>query len=137
MNNTANNLQSETKDTLIMIKNGRFYNAYKDDAIILNYLFGYKVLKDQKAGFPETVLNKVINTLEDKKINYQIITKDYNPKIKKYDNLNNYKKVLEKALGFSKVQDRVVRLQEEINNITDLDLLERVIKAMEDELQRG
>lgn len=137
MNNTANNLQSETKDTLILIKNGRFYNAYKDDAIILNYLFGYKVLKDQKAGFPETVLNKIINTLEDKKINYQIITKDYNPKIKKYDNLNNYKKVLEKALSFSKVQDRVVRLQEEINNITDLDLLERVIKAMEDELQRG
>ena len=42
------------KDCLLIFKNGKFYNAYKDDAIIFNYLFGYKILKDDKSGFPES-----------------------------------------------------------------------------------
>ena len=44
------------KDTLVLIKNGKFYNAYKDDAIIMSYLFGYKINKDNKCAFPEKCL---------------------------------------------------------------------------------
>jgi len=94
-----NTIQYNTnKDTLLIFKNGKFYNSYKDDAIILNYLFGYKILKDDKSGFPETAFQKVINTLEDKKIDYQVIFKDYNPISKKYSNFNNYHKILNQAL---------------------------------------
>lgn len=124
------------KDTLLIFKNGKFYNCYKDDAIIINYLFGYKILKDEKSGFPENSLTKVTTTLEDKKINYQIIFKDYNPITKKYDKLNNYHKILKKALEYNEIQIRVRRLQEKIDEITDLDLLEKIIGVLEDELQR-
>ena len=39
----------------------------------MNLLFGYKVLKDGLCGFPDNSLSKVLNTLEDAKISYQII----------------------------------------------------------------
>ena len=48
----------------------------------MNYLFGYKILIDGKVCFPESALIKVINTIEDKKIDYQIINKDGNDVIK-------------------------------------------------------
>ena len=55
------------KDLLLIFKSGRFYNTYGDDSIILNYLFGYKIIKENKVGFPINSLVKVLNTLEDKK----------------------------------------------------------------------
>ena len=121
----------ENKDCLLIFKNGRFYNGYKDDAIILSYLFGYKILKDEKCGFPETVITKVINTLEGKKIDYQIITKDSNPVSKKYGKLNNYQKILKKSLEYQEIKDRVKRIQDKINDITDLDTLENILGVIE------
>lgn len=46
------------------------------DAYIMNLLFGYKVLKDGLCGFPDNSLSKVLNTLEEAKISYQIIEVD-------------------------------------------------------------
>lgn len=80
--NTTQSLTSD-KNFLLIFKNGKFYNVYNDDAFIFYYLFGYKILKDDKVGFPESGLVKVLNTIEDKKINYQIIYKDRNPIVKK------------------------------------------------------
>ena len=74
-NSAALDLVNPTKNILLIFKNGTFYNAYKDDAIILNYLFGYKILKDNKAGFPENSFTKVINELENKKIDYKLLLK--------------------------------------------------------------
>ena len=68
------------KSFLILYKNkGKFFNAYEMDAYILNLLFDYKVIDKRKSGFPENVLKKVINTLEEKKISYQIIFTDKDP----------------------------------------------------------
>ena len=53
-------------------KIGKFYNAFDNDALILHYLFNYKV-NNGRVGFPENSFNKVINTLEDKNINYEVI----------------------------------------------------------------
>ena len=108
---------------------------YKDDAIIFNYLFGYKILKDDKSGFPESALDKVINTLESKRIDYQIISKDYNPIIKYYGNLNTYHNILKKSLEFINIQSRILRVQEKINEITYVKILERIIEIIENELQ--
>lgn len=35
-----------------------FYETYDDDAIILNYLFNYKITGSNRVGFPNTALNK-------------------------------------------------------------------------------
>lgn len=52
-----NNVKTKTRNkeidaTITLYKIGKFYNTYNDSAIILNYLFGYKTLIDNKVGFP-------------------------------------------------------------------------------------
>ena len=49
---------------------GKFYKVRGMDAYIMNMIFGYKVLNGDVCGFPDTTLNKVINTLNDSKISY-------------------------------------------------------------------
>ena len=133
--NNARKINELNKDkTLQLYKIGKFYNIYGDGAIILNYLFGYKILIDGKVGFPESVLIKVINTIEDKKIDYQIINKEKDI-IKKYSNFNNYNKVLKQALEYRNIKSRVERIQELINNVNDITILERIIGIIENELQ--
>lgn len=134
-NNARKNNELNKEKTLQLYKIGKFYNIYGDDAIILNYLFGYKILIDGKVGFPESALIKVINTIEDKKIDYQIINKDGNDVIKKYGNFNSYNKILKQALEYRNIKSRIERIQELINNISDITILERIIGVIEDELQ--
>ena len=71
--------------------NGTFYNIYGNDCYILYFLLNYKVNKT-KVGFPKSSLNKVINTLEKNKINYEVVGED-----RKMDfrNLNKYNELLE------------------------------------------
>lgn len=79
---------TNVKSFLILYKNhGKFYQCRDMDAYIMNLLFGYKVLKDGLCGFPDNSLSKVLNTLEDAKISYQIIEVDKNPTIKVLINL--------------------------------------------------
>ena len=134
--NNARKINELNKDkTLQLYKIGKFYNIYGDGAIILNYLFGYKILIDGKVGFPESALIKVINTIEDKKIDYQIINKDGNDVIKKYGNFNSYNKILKQALEYRNIKSRVEHSQELINNVSDITILEKIIGVIEEELQ--
>ena len=43
-NNARKINELNNEKTLQLYKIGKFYNIYGDDAIILNYLFGYKIL---------------------------------------------------------------------------------------------
>ena len=79
------------KKILVIRKNkGKFCTVYGDDANIISSLFGYKILNNNKVGFPESILNKVINTLEDNKISYMVIYIDKDPLVKDFKKLNNY-----------------------------------------------
>lgn len=127
-NNTIHN-------TLLIFKKGNFYNIYNDNAIIFSFLFGYKISIEGKAGFPETAYTKVTNTLDDKKIDYQIIYKEKEPVIKKFGKLNKYEKVLKNALEYRSIFERVERIKEKINNINNIELLDKIIKVIENELQ--
>lgn len=72
----------EEKKYLVIRKNkGNFCTIYGDDANIISSLFGYKILNN-KVGFPESVLNKIINILEDNKISYMVIYIDKSPLVK-------------------------------------------------------
>ena len=68
----------------IFKNNSCFYHAYGIDTYIINLIFNYKVLPNNKCGFPESVYEKVIEKIEDLKISYQIIYNDRKPKIKNY-----------------------------------------------------
>ena len=133
-NNGTKQWNTILTNTLLIVKRGSFYNVYKDDAIIFRFLFGYKITDEFRCGFPETAFIKVINVLEDKKINYQIISKERDPIIKQYGKLNKYEKILKNALEYSLIADRVERIKEKLSSIDDINCLEKIIKVIENEL---
>ena len=97
-------------------KIGKFYNAFDNDALILHYLFNYKV-NNGRVGFPENSFNKVINTLEDKNINYEVIGKE---KISNdFKDKNKYDIYLTKSLHKEEIEEKVENISNKINNIQD------------------
>ena len=75
-------------------KHGKFYGSYDNDALVLHAITGYKV-SNGRVGFPENVLGKVVNELDNHKINYVVIEKDNEVDKKKYpkDNYDKYLKI--------------------------------------------
>ena len=56
----------------------KFITCYNEDAYILHSIFNYKIVeegKNDKLGFPSTIIDKVIEKLEELSINYQIYYK--------------------------------------------------------------
>ena len=53
------------KNIITIRKEGLFYSVFDDDALIFNYLFGYKIINN-RCGFPENAFNKVVNILYEK-----------------------------------------------------------------------
>ena len=108
------------KKILVIRKNkGKFCTAYGDDANIIASLFGYKILNNNKVGFPENSLNKVINTLEDKKISYMVIYIDKNPLVKDFKKLNNYEVYKNKAIKKLDYVDKVNKIIDKIRNMNE------------------
>ncbi len=57
--------------TVLLRKVGGFYHAFDEDAIILFFLFHYRI-NNGKSGFPIQSISKVLTTLKEKKINYLV-----------------------------------------------------------------
>lgn len=107
------------KKILVIRKNkGKFCTVYGDDANIISMFFGYKILNNNKVGFPESVLNKVINTLLDKKISYMIIYVDRDSEKKDFKKLNSYTKY--RDIAISKL-DYISKVDKLINKIKNMD----------------
>lgn len=81
---------------VVIRKIGGFYNIFDNDAIIINYLFDYKIVNN-RSGFPLNSLDKVINILEDNKVSYKVIDNDATFKNKDYKKVNKYNYVLDKG----------------------------------------
>lgn len=99
----------------------------------MNTLFDYKVLKGDVSGFPDTSINKVINTLEDAKISYQIIDVDKDPLIKDYGKINTYSKYLD--MLFKKLDKKKVDFLIDKLNKCSMEKLESIINLIENEFK--
>lgn len=80
---------------------GKFITCYNDDAYILHSIFGYKLVgegKNDKLGFPSTVIDKIIAKLDSLSINYEIYYKKELESSKDFKKKNNYQKYLEQGL---------------------------------------
>ena len=88
---TVNKMSKQGGESFITLyKNkGYFYNTFDINAYIMSLMFGYKVLSNRICGFPETIFEKVISTLEKHKISY-VIYCDKEPILKDFKKLNNY-----------------------------------------------
>lgn len=108
-------------------KSGTFYQVFDDDCYIFYYLFNYNIINN-RVGFPKSAINKVLNELDNKKINYEIIGEDINNNFKK---LNKYSKYRE--LGFNKYNEDIhySNLINKVKNIPE-DKLDIILNYIEE-----
>lgn len=116
---------------LKLYKIGKFYSAYKDDGYIIHELLGYKYIEyKQSVGFLESAFGKVKQKLESNKISYEVYEK--NNVVSKFKGVNKcYNQVLKKALDNIKIESRINRLKEIIDNSSNEEI-ESIIEAIED-----
>lgn len=97
-------------------KSGKFYSVFDDDCYIIYYFFDYKIV-NCRLGFPESALSKVINTLSENKINYEIIGSDEKENFKKVNKYNNFLKLGKekyyKSIRFTNINDKLKDLTDE------------------------
>ena len=118
------------KESIVIRKSGGFYSVFDDDAIVVNYLTGYKVVNG-KLGFPLNSLDKVINLLEDNKINYIVREGMKEVVSKNYKKNNKYGKVLDKGKKKYDIDYRVSSIIDKINNL-DYDRLCKLLDSVEE-----
>ncbi len=118
----------KSNNYLVIRKMGLFYNIFDDDAQILSYLLGYRVING-RCGFPVNSYNKVINTLEERKINYIVVDTE---EIKKdFKNLNNYDLYLAKSKSKLSLMNIVKEINEKIENLPE-DKLYKVLEYLKE-----
>ncbi|MDD2207996.1 MAG: hypothetical protein PHG03_00755 [Bacilli bacterium] len=129
---STKHINKNKKTALIIYKNnGKFYNVFDIDAYIFNILFNYKVINN-KAGFPDNALNKIINTIENEKISYQIIYKDKDAEGKKFK-FNTYSKYYNEAKNKILLNDKLNLINKKLM-VASADDLERIIDIINESL---
>ena len=68
-------LKETYSNYIVMLKQGNFYITFAEDAEIISGITAYKIIKTRnniKAGFPDSALEKVIEKLDDRGVNFVI-----------------------------------------------------------------
>ena len=103
-------------------RKGKFYEVKHEDAYIFWYLLRYKI-HNNKVGFPESSLFKVLEVLKQNQVGYRLSLDDDLGYIKS-NKENKYKEILEKAK------------KEWIKEKKEKDLLEKIKKAKQEDLEK-
>ena len=138
--NNSSDVKSEKTSVVIYKQGGKFYDVYGYDALIFNLLFDFKILKKEtskvktiKCGFPDNSLARIVNKLDEKKISYQIMSRDKDPVVKDYKKINNYLKYKDDALKKNDIEVRLDLLLEKIKSLSHEDavaLLEKIEECL-------
>ena len=130
-------------ESIALVKVGKFYNVYGKDSYILSYLFGYRLKEVENVstcGFPVESLHKILNKLENKKINYLLLDRRNNydvDEILDNKNLNAYTKTYEKAKEYINSKNRVNQINDYLlHNLNNKKLINEIEKVIEDERRK-
>ncbi len=113
-------LRSEYKNTVILMKYGNFYRCFYNNAIVVGYLFNYR-LHNNKVGFPVNIIKSIECRLDEYSIDYLIYNSDHDIKYI-YHEINNYNKYL--ILGNSKynLDNYILNINNKVKDILDSDI---------------
>ena len=82
MNKIINEIKEIYPNFLCLYKVGTFYHAYGKDAVVLSFLFNYKIKElsqnHKECGFLIGALNKVTAKLQNSQLNYLLIDRRNN-----------------------------------------------------------
>ena len=142
--NIVRNVKQMHPYDITLVKFGKFYHAYGKDAYIISYIFNYQLKKVETntntTGFPEGTLEKVIQTLNSKSINYLMLDRSTNYEIVSqcdFKDKNRYEEVFHKAHKYMSRKNKIDAIYEYLmNNIND-DLVKEQIAKIEDVLYEG
>lgn len=126
-------LKLDYKEYLLLFKSGYFYVAFDEDATILNRLFDYKIVKlknNIKSGFPTNNLEKVLDEINKKKINYVIID-NKNISFKKKFKSNNFKKYTNNIFNIININTRIDNINNYIKQLKNEKLMIEIIEEIE------
>lgn len=124
-------------EDIVLVKIGSFYYAYGKDSYILSYLFSYQLKKIENiynCAFPIRSLNKIIATLENKKINYIGVDRRNNYEVDfQFDNknLNKYDEIFEKAKKHVSIQNRINEINNYLNENANQNNIKEIIYEIE------
>ena len=113
---------------------GKFITCYNDDAYILHSIFGYKLVgegKNDKLGFPSTVIDKIIDKLDSLSINYEIYYKKELESSKDFKKKNNYQKYLEQGLLQVEIDKKVDLIKYKISRLDLKDVNKELEKILD------
>ena len=113
--------------TVVIRKNGGFFCVYGGDAFIFYYLFGYKIV-DDKVGFPKSALNRVVNLLQEKTINYELEGELVN-----YKKRNNYDKFVKSGRKKHSLDFRIKDIMSRLENLSEKDI-DKILDYIEEKL---
>ena len=127
--------KSTYKDYVVLLKSGNFYISFNKDAIIMNNIFNYQIkqVKDYiKIGFPIISINKIVNELTLRKVNYVIINNEIINK-KKFSN-NSYKKYLLEKENYEILLVRIKKINTILKNSLNNQNIKQVLDDIENVL---
>lgn len=113
---------------------GKFITCYNDDAYILHSIFGYKLVgegKNDKLGFPSTVIDKIIDKLDSLSINYEIYYKKELESAKDFKKKNNYQKYLEQGLLQVEIDKKVDLIKYKLSRLDLKDVNKELEKILD------
>lgn len=113
---------------------GKFITCYNDDAYILHSIFGYKLVgegKNDKLGFPSTVIDKIIDKLDSLSINYEIYYKKELESSKDFKKKNNYQKYLGQGLLQVEIDKKVDLIKYKLSRLDLKDVNKELEKILD------
>jgi len=115
------------KETLILIHSGNFFYTFLEDATLMNYLFGYKIV-DNKVGFPISIIERIKSKLNCLKVDYVIVKND-DYYLNTFKDFNTYSKIREEANEISEKKGKLEDLYKKIEKKVEVDEsnLQRII----------
>ncbi len=131
---TVKTIKKTQINNIVMFKIGKFIYTYGKDAYIMSYIFKYKIkLVDNNiyvCAFPKDKLNKIIATLENKKINYLVLDRKNDYRVDEEcnnKNLNRYSENLEKAIKYVKRKNQIEKIYNRLLKDIGKDEIEETI----------
>ena len=141
---TVKTIKSIHIEDLILIKIGKFIYAYGKDACIISYLFNYRIKLIENniyvCAFPNNNVNKIIATLEQRKINYKILDKRRNMEIDEevsFKNLNKYNNIVEQSVKYVKRNNQVDNIYQRLLKEINEENFEEIVSSVRKVLSEG
>lgn len=139
MNKIINEIKEMHPESLCLYKVGTFYHAYGRDAVVMSFLFNYKIKElgqnHKECGFPIGAVNKVTAKLQNSQLNYLLIDRRNNYDVDEkedYKENNKYGKIYEKAKKYVNCKKRIDNINQYLEENIDKDNITKILAKMEE-----